>query len=72
MFAAALGFAVGVFENGYDEIISERVVKLLVHRSAEIDALNKALNANSDIDLSKISLSSSLFGYSSSEYREHA
>lgn len=72
VFTTALGFALGVFENGYTEIFSKRVVEMLVSNSAEIDALNKALNAEPELELSKISLSSSLFGYSAEEYAANA
>lgn len=72
VFTAALGFALDVFENGYTDIFSQRVVTLLISNSAEVDALNNALNSEPDLDLSGISLTSSLFGYTAKEYQANA
>jgi hypothetical protein len=72
VFTTALGFALEVFENGYTEIFNQRVVEMLVSHSAEVNALNKALNAEPQLELSEVSFSSSLFGYSAEEYAENA
>ena len=72
VFIAALGLARDVFENGYTEIFSKRVVEMLVSHSAEVDALNKALNSMPDLELSEVTLSSSLFGYTSEDYVKNA
>ena len=71
-FTAALGIALDVFQNGYTDIFSQRVVEMLISHSAEVDALNKALNTEPNLDLAEVSLSSSLFGYSSDEFELHA
>ena len=72
VFTAALGCAIQVLENGYSEIFSKRVVQMLISNSAEVDVLNKALDAEPNIDLSDVSLSSNLLGYSASDYAENA
>ena len=72
VFTAALKFAVDVFENGYTEIFSKRVVEMFVSHSAEVNALNKALESEPNIELSEVKLSSSLFGYSVEEYAANA
>ena len=72
VFTTALGFALEVFEKGYTEIFSKSVVEMLVSQSAEVNALNKALNAEPELDLSEVSLSSSLFGYTADEYEANA
>jgi hypothetical protein len=72
VFTTALGFALEVFENGYTEIFSKIVVEMLVSHSAEVDVLNKALIAEPKLELSELSLSSSLFGYSAEEYAANA
>jgi hypothetical protein len=72
VFTTALGFALEVFENGYTEIFSKRVVEMLVSHSPEVDALNKALNAEPELELTEVSLSSSLVGYSAEEYAANA
>jgi len=72
VFTTALSFALEVFENGYTEIFSKRVVEMLVSQSAEVNASNKALNDEPELDLSEVSLSSSLFGYTAGEYEENA
>jgi hypothetical protein len=45
---------------------------MFVSQSAEVNALNKALNADPDIELSEVSFTSSLFGYSVEEYEANA
>jgi hypothetical protein len=72
VFTTALGFALDVFESGYTEIFSKKVVEMFVSQSAEVNALNKALNADPDIELSEVSFTSSLFGYSVEEYEANA
>lgn len=72
VFTAALSIAVKVFEEGYNEMFSKRVVEMLVQHSAEVDALNKALNSDPNLDLSEVTLASKLSGYSSTEYNENA
>ncbi len=72
VFIAALGIAKDVFESGYTEIFSQRVVEMLVSHSAEVDALNKALNSMPDLELSEVTLSSSLLGYTSEDYVKNA
>lgn len=72
VFTAALGVAMKIFENGYTEIFSKRVVEMLVSQSAEVNALNNALNSEPDLDLSQVSLSSSLLGYSAEEFLANA
>ena len=72
VFTTALGFAFEVFENGYTEIFSKRVVEMLVSQSAEVNALNNALNSEPDLDLSQVSLSASLFGYTAEEFLANA
>jgi hypothetical protein len=72
VFLAALDVAIDVFENGYTEIYSERVIRMLVDRSAEVDAMNRALNAEPHLNISQVKLSSSLHGYSVEEYESNA
>lgn len=72
IFTTALGFALDVFENGYTEIFSQKTVEMLVSHSAEINALNKALNTEPGLDLSGVTFSSSLPGYSAEEYASNA
>jgi len=72
VFTTALCFALDVFESGYTEIFSKKVVEMFVSQSAEVNALNKALNADPDIELSEVSFTSSLFGYSVEEYEANA
>jgi len=72
VFVAALGLAIDVFERGYTEIFSQRVVEMLVSHSAEFDSLNKALHTDPSLDLAEVSFSSSLNGYSVKEYIENA
>ena len=72
VFTAALGIAIGIFENGYNEIFSKKVVEMLIAHSAEVDALNKALNDNPNLVLTEISFSSKLVGYTASDYIENA
>jgi len=72
VFIAALGLARDIFENGYTEIFSKQLVEMLVSHSAEVDALNKALNSMPDLELSEVTLSSSLFGYTSEDYVKNA
>lgn len=71
-FTAALGIALDVFQNGYTDIFSQRVVEMLISHSAEVDALNRALNSDPNLNLAEVSLSSSLFGYTSEEFEQHA
>jgi hypothetical protein len=71
-FTAALGIALDVFQNGYTDIFSQRVVEMLISHSAEVDALNRALNSDPNLNLAEVSLSSSLFGYTSGEFEQHA
>jgi len=42
VFTTALGFALEVFENGYTEIFSKRVVEMLVSQSSEVNALKQS------------------------------
>ena len=72
VFTAALVVAVGVFDEGYTDIFSKDVVSMLVSQSAEVDAVNKALNAEPDLDLSEACISSQLLGYSIEDFRDNA
>lgn len=72
VFTTALGIAFDVFQNGYTDIFSQRVVEMLISQSADVDALNRALNSEPDLNLSEVSLSSSLFGYTSGEFEQNA
>lgn len=72
VFTAALSIALDVFQNGYTEMFSQRVVEMIITHSAEVDALNKALNSDPNLNLSEVTLSSSLFGYTSKEFQQNA
>ncbi len=72
IFTTALSLAYDVFENGYTDIFSKRVVEMLVSQSAEVNALNKALNSTPELDLSEVTLSSSLFGFTAKEFEKNA
>ena len=72
VFLAALGIAKKIFENGYTEMFSRRVVEMLVSNSAEVDVLNKSLNSEPDLELSEVTLSCSLFGYTAEEFVNNA
>lgn len=49
IFMGSLTLAFNIFEHGYTEIITQEVVTELINRSAEVDAVNRALNAGADI-----------------------
>lgn len=72
VFTAALSMALDVFQTGYTDIFSQRVVEMLIAHSAEVDALNNALNSDPNLNLSEVSLSTSLFGYTSEEFQQNA
>lgn len=72
IFTAALSVAFDVFQNGYNDIFSQQVVEMIISHSAEVDALNRALNSNPNINLSEASINSSLFGYTYMEFIENA
>ncbi|MCF6439256.1 hypothetical protein L1077_07430 [Pseudoalteromonas luteoviolacea] len=72
IFTTALGIALDIFRNGYTDIFSQRVVEMLISHSAEVVALNKALNSEPDLNLSEVSFSSSLLGYTSVEFEQNA
>ncbi len=72
LFTAALNLAWDIFQNGYTEIFSKRVVEMLVSHSAEVVAMNKALNSDPKLNVAEVELTSSLFGYSSKEFAQHA
>lgn len=72
VFTAALTEAVAVMTHGYTDIFSKRVVSMLIAESPEVDAVNQALAADPNLDLSGATLSSKLSGYTAQEFHEHA